>query len=300
MNEIETTITGMNRHIQPELAAWGWQIAFYLFAGGLVAGLLILCGLAWRRKDSLPESLAWWGPLMAPLILAIGLLALFADLERKLHAWRFYTAFQWGAPMSWGAWILLLVFPASVLFAVAAWWQRTSGKPLPFARQIAGWNVALGAALGVYTGILLGALSARPLWNSPVLGPLFLASGLSSAAALLYVLERDNGARHRLAISDQWLLAVEAALLALFLLGLATGGEAQRTAFHLLSGGPFTAVFWVAVVIAGMAIPVMMERLERAGRLQPSIAGPVLVLIGGFSLRAILLWAGQASGWEVL
>jgi formate-dependent nitrite reductase membrane component NrfD len=187
-----------------------------------------------------------------------------------------------------------------VLFAVAAWWTWTSGEEFPFARQIAGMNVALGVALGVYTGILLGALSARPLWNSPVLGPLFLASGLSGAAALLYAMERDSEARHKLARWDERLLAAEGVLLALFLLGLATGGEAQRSAFQLLSGGAFTAVFWVAVVFAGMAIPVLMERLERAGRLQPSLAAPLLVLIGGFSLRAILLWAGQASGWEVI
>ena len=35
-----------------------------------------------------------------------------------------------------------------------------------------------GLALGIYTGILLSAMVARPLWNSAVLGPLFLFSGL--------------------------------------------------------------------------------------------------------------------------
>ena len=34
-------------------------------------------------------------------------------------------------------------------------------------------NVVLGVALGIYTGILLNTMVARPLWNSAILGPLF-------------------------------------------------------------------------------------------------------------------------------
>lgn len=301
MKDTEQFITGMNRHVQPELAAWGWEIAFYLFAGGLVAGLMILCGLAWRRsqREPLPASLGFWGPVAAPLVLSAGMFALFLDLERKLHAFRFYTTFQWTSPMSWGAWILALVFPFAALLAAAAW-ERRQGREMPFWRAVATANVALGIALGVYTGILLGAMAARPLWNSPLLGPLFLSSGLSSAAALLYIFEPDHAARRKLAHLDLRLLGVEAAALALFLLGLATGGQAQQAAFHLLSGGPFTALFWVAVVFTGMAFPVLMDVLEARGRMQPTVAAPVLVLIGGLSLRAIILLAGQASGWEVL
>ena len=47
-------------------------------------------------------------------------------------------------------------------------------------------NMLVGIALGIYTGILLGTLGARPLWNSALLGPLFLFSGLSTAAAVLH------------------------------------------------------------------------------------------------------------------
>ena len=43
-------------------------------------------------------------------------------------------------------------------------------------------GLRFGIALGIYTGILLSAMVARPLWNSAILGPLFLFSGLSAAA----------------------------------------------------------------------------------------------------------------------
>ena len=54
-------------------------------------------------------------------------------------------------------------------------------------------NIVLGVALGIYTGILLSSLGARPLWNSALLGPLFLASGLSAAAAFVHLVARRRG-----------------------------------------------------------------------------------------------------------
>ena len=53
--------------------------------------------------------------------------------------------------------------------------------------------MALGVVLGIYTGILLSAFGARPLWNSAVLGLLFLISGLSSAAAFVHMVAKDHG-----------------------------------------------------------------------------------------------------------
>ena len=45
----------------------------------------------------------------------------------------------------------------------------------------------LGVGIGIYTGILLNTMVARPLWNSAILGPLFLFSGLSAGAAMMHI-----------------------------------------------------------------------------------------------------------------
>ncbi|MCS7041587.1 MAG: polysulfide reductase NrfD [Bryobacteraceae bacterium] len=309
MMPMDIDIAGKNPETFPVLHVWGWEIALYLFLGGLAAGLLVLAGWAHRRAHSSPPgpALGWMAPVLAPAVLGVGMFALFLDLENRLNVWRFYTAFRLTAPMSWGAWILVLVFPAALLFAWAAWSEFgppgrrwVTGAPFPLRRWIAGLNIVLGVALGVYTGILLGALGARPLWNSPLLGPLFLASGLSAAAALLVLLEKDGQWRDRLAALDLRFLAAEALLLALFFLALATGGHAQRAAAGLFFGGPYTAVFWVMVAFAGIALPAWLERLERRRRIAHSAVAPVLVLFGGLALRAVILLAGQASHWEVL
>src|SRR5512147_535263 len=113
MPPVELLSTRANPLVDPALHVWGWEIPVYLFLGGWVAGLLVLSG--WRlltggaRQASCVCGLMPWASL---LLLSAGMLALFLDLEHKLHVWRLYTTFEIASPMSWGAWILLLVYPA--------------------------------------------------------------------------------------------------------------------------------------------------------------------------------------------
>jgi formate-dependent nitrite reductase membrane component NrfD len=133
-----------------------------------------------------------------------------------------------------------------------------------------------------------------------VLGPLFLLSGLSSAAALLAVLEPSAQARHRLSSLDLCFIAAETAALVLMFIGLASGGAAQRAAAYLFFGGAYTALFWIGIVFTGLLLPAVIEYLHRTGQAQATVYPAVLVLLGGFALRVIILFAGQASRWEYL
>jgi len=286
----ELELYGVNPGISDQLHVWGWEIPVYLFLGGLAAGLMVLSGASvltgrterWRFTNSV-------GPLIGFVALVVGMGALFLDLEYKLHVFRFYTAFKVASPMSWGSWILVLVFPAMLLgaFSFGTW-----------RRPIAILNVVLGSALGIYTGILLGALGARPFWNSGVLGPLFLASGISAAAALIHMAAGSEDERRALAKVDVVALGIEAVLLALLVIQLATGGEASRRAADLVLGGPFTAPFWVLVVLLGIVLPLVIQGLAIARRIHHTAWGPALVLFGGLALRTVIVYAGQVSEWR--
>lgn len=282
-----------NPAVDPTLHVWGWEIPVYLFLGGLAAGLLALPAAMELARGRRPDSVfVRLGPLLAIAALSLGMFALFLDLERKSHVVRFYLAFQPASPMSWGAWILLVVYPV----AIAAW-----RDPPGLSRRAVLWAaVGVGAALGVYTGILLGAMAARPGWNSAVLGPLFLASGLSSGAALMLLLPLDGADRHTLVRWDAALLATEAALVGLLLLGFASGDEAGRLAFRQLAVDAYAPAFWSLVVIAGIAVPLAIEALELRRGLPFTIVAPALVLAGGLSLRFVLVMSGQASSYADL
>ncbi len=297
--------------IDPHLEIWEWPIAAYLFLGGMVAGLMILNG-AWRLtgKGGDSSSTVRLGPIWAPILLSIGMFFLWIDLSYKVHVYRFYMTFQFGSPMSWGAWILLLVYPAQILALALPGGLESFGKPLRFLNPIWDWlkkfaaripnttaalNIVFGVMLGIYTGILLSAFAARPLWNSALLGPLFLVSGLSTAAAWNMLFKPTKTELNLLGRTDIGLLIVEFLFLILFLIGLLTGGEGHQGAGLLLLGGEFTAVFWVFVIGVGITIPLWLEIRESLGRYAPRWSAPVFILIGGLALRIILVKAGQIS-----
>ena len=143
------------------------------------------------------------------------------------------------------------------------------------------------------TGILLSTLGARALWSSALLGPLFLVSGISTGAAFLLLFGVSPGERRFATRWDLLAMGREALLLTLFIIGLSTSGASGKEAAHLLLGGPFTAPFWTLVVIAGLAVPCALELSESRLHLRATAAAPALVLLGGLSLRWILVAAGQ-------
>jgi len=305
----EIVSTRANPMIDPALHVWGWEIPVYLFLGGFVAGAMMLFG--WllhterhRRKGSIAERLPWWGIAA----LGVGLLALFLDLEKKPQAWRLYTTFLPRSPMSWGAWILLFVFP--VLVADAALVTRELSALLPSrisswlhapknARPIAITNAVLGAALGIYTGLLLSSLGGRPFWMSAALGPLFLVSGLSSAAAFAHLTAKRVEERELFARSDNAFLAAELLFIALLLIGLSSAARAPAEAAKLVLGGPYTAVFWVGVVGIGILLPLLTQALAVSHRIHHTPIGPILVLAGGYLLRVVVVAAGQHSHFGI-
>ena len=315
----ELISTAQSPWVDPHLHVWGWEIPVYLFLGGWTAGIMVLCGWAlWKgQRDERPHatfSLASSGLFMlAFMAISLGMGALFLDLEHKLYVWRLYLTFEPASPMSWGAWILMLVYPVLVMGMLLdpprnlmnrfpriepAWTSLTDNLTV---RRVTGLvAICAGVALGIYTGILLSALGARPLWSSAILGPLFLFSGLSAAAAFAHWASPDQPEREYLAKIDNQFLASELAMVFLFLIGLTTSTEAHLQAARLFLGGPYTAVFWVGVVGIGIVLPLIIQSLAVTHRVPHTPLAPVLVLLGGLALRFVIVSAGQISHWARL
>lgn len=310
---IETTITSgrMNPGVDPVLHAWGWEIPVYLFLGGLIAGILFFSALFYlRNRTEQYRTTVKIAPLFVPALLSIGLLALFLDLTHKLYFWRLYTTIRWESPMSWGAWTLLLIFPVSLLWAATFlkdvfpnWNWRFS-----IIEKIINWSVRqrkwlayslilLAVILGMYTGILLSAFNARPFWNTSILGPLFLVSGLSTGTAFILLLSKSHEERSVLNRIDLGLIVIEIFLIIHLFMGFLAGTEVHIQAAHLFLGGPYTAVFWTFVVGLGLVVPMLAEWLELRGYKVPVQIPAILVLLGGLILRFIVVDAGQSSRW---
>jgi len=149
--------------------------------------------------------------------------------------------------------------------------------------------------LGIYTGILLSAFNARPLWNNSILGPLFLTSGLSTGAAAIILLSKSHKERRMFSTIDLVLIAIELFLITHMIMGMLAGSQVQIEASELLLGGEFTITFWVFVVILGLVFPAILEIFELIGFKVPAIAPAILVIIGGLVLRFVMIDAGQLT-----
>ncbi|RJP66204.1 MAG: polysulfide reductase [Ignavibacteriales bacterium] len=307
MNELTTT--RHNEMIDPLFHVWEWQIPVYLFLGGMVAGMMIIGGyFLFRGREKEHNCACFQLPLISFILISLGMLALFLDLEHKLYVWRLYTTFKIKSPMSWGAWILVLVYPALIINMLLKippfikgkfiWLENLSAKineNKKLVKIIGLVNLLLGVLLGIYTGVLLSTLGARPLWNTSILWLLFLVSGLSTAAAFVHMIAKNKEEREMLAKADNLFLTSEIFVIILMIIGLLSSSDAQINAVMLILNGPYAPVFWVLVIGMGILVPLLIQSLAVNHKIKHTPVAPIMVIIGGLILRFVIVYAGQYS-----
>lgn len=321
----EITITGLNAITYPYLEVWDWRIVIYLFLGGLSAGMLVMCSIANLRIPKQPvEELAQCvrAPLIAFIILAIGAQFIILDLGKPQSLiWGFLT-FQPLSLMSWGTWGVPAVLLANGLYILAvipkdqryrlkfSFLIKWSEKLAPKMRPIAKLNFALGIFLGIYTGVLLSSFSAIPLWNNATLPILFLVSALSSGAAMIVIIAKNNDIKFLFTKIDIWLIVAELVIILLFFYGLYTSTAPYKNAiapFFSLSDEHF--LFAIALIVIFLILPLALRiKLGELKEFEDGIHAEFtksqifrmnfaasLVLIGTLILRAAIVYAGQLT-----
>lgn len=313
---------------------WGFLIILYLFLGGLSAGLFFASAVAtfFNDADDRLKRIARWGALLAPWPVALGSTVLIFDLGNWYRFYKLFLHFRWLSPMSIGAWLLMLFTLVSLVYAYAWLLEKErqwlfSKLPRPFSflqalnvdidtyrRTLAAIGTPLAVGVGIYTGVLLGAVQSRPFWNTNLVAQLFLFSALSTGCAVLmlaFALSRKAVAVEELRmlyVLDIGLLTLEFFIVLPYLVHGQLSVEAVRDSLHLILGGPFTVVFWVFFLWFGLLLPLGIE----IGEMMPALlyksslharkwlvgATAVLILSGGFLLRYVFVFAGQMSAFK--
>ena len=305
MNPIPDTFFTTSPH-------WGWYIVLYFFVGGIAGGCCFLAGLLhfFGGPEDRPTIRAGYVIGLIGAVLSALLLTL--DLTKPLRFWHMILMSHRGAPlfkpwspMSVGAWGLLVFGGVTLMGTLGALGETRSrwrgaawlARGLPGA-LLAGSSALLGLFVAGYTGVLL-AVTNRPIWaESPLLGALFLCSGVSTAAATLLLLRQRIGQAEStgrwLTGYDRRLLALELVLLVGFLFSL---GQVARVWIGWTGG-----VLLLGVVGAGIVAPALLEARswrgepparEVATRPRPGWLVPGLVLLGGFLLRLVVIAASS-------
>ncbi len=271
---------------------WGWNIATYLFFGGL-GGATLALGILGELRFKMGK---WFGiitSLLGLAILSFGLIWLVIDLINPL---RFLLAF-WIAGF-WHSWIargMVLINGAyifGVLYAIAAYLEKdTFKKWMGYIAMFCGFGVT------TYTGLLLNANVAIPFWHTPALPILFTVSALSTGCALLMLIlaaMKSHEAEHFFHFVEGFdilLISLELLIIFAYLDFARLGNAAVMKSAHMLMANP---LFTIGFVVLGLITPLILEAFASVKHSAKGLAGvaSILVLIGGYLLRYLIVWSG--------
>jgi formate-dependent nitrite reductase membrane component NrfD len=267
---------------------------------------------------------ARWGAVLAPPLVILGTAMIIFELGsfQAGNYFRFINLFLTinMSPMSIGSWVLALFILVSLVYAYTFIGREAhAGDEMHNLRKMLAWAmVPLGVGVALYTGILLGAMPARPFWNSPILAMLFLISSLSTGVAAILLVRSLFGEKNQddgqafeqqsylLSSSDMLLIGLEVLVIFLFIMYAHLTIGNVEAALTVIMGGELTTLFWLGFVVLGLLLPAAIELKYVIPTLlyQKAYAIPrtmefvicALVIVGGFMLRYIVVIAGQITG----
>lgn len=297
-------------------------VVCYLFLGGAGAGLALVLSVLGLlvpracvstppgvrlRPNAAYRKLLGSGFAAAVVLLALGIVCLLADLgnAERVILLLLQPAVSY---LSVGSWALAACLVLAGALALA--WLGAGVWSLAVVRALHAIAALVAAVVMVYTGLLLQSLGAVPLWSTPWLPALFVASSLSCGIACVLALAQLTGAAHafaatlgRLAAVDAVVIVIEAAVVAVYVhaasqaaVPLSNGTElAAAQSIHELIAGENAQLFWAGFVALGLAVPLVLDGvLATRRRPLPGVAlfAAACVLAGGFVMRFCVVAAG--------
>jgi formate-dependent nitrite reductase membrane component NrfD len=276
---------------------WEWYIVWYFFLGGIAGGVYALGAILRVMGDERDAPVARLAFLLSLPVLALCPILLTLDLGRPLRFWHmlvnsrtFELNFKYVSPMSVGVWVLLIFGLFALVSFLEALASLRGGRAPFLSGGLGRVFVIVGAVFGLflagYTGVLL-SVSNQPIWSDTwALGALFLASGLSVAAAALSLVTRlgrhELSAEAKLTRVDRYFTILELVLLVLFFVSLGALGA------RFLE--PRWMALWVVVLI-GTLVPLALHFSTE--RRAPAMLAAVLTLVGGLALRIVVVFGAQ-------
>jgi molybdopterin-containing oxidoreductase family membrane subunit len=220
-------VTGMNDHV-----SWGLYISNMAFLVGVAAAavILVLPAYVLHDVDFSRAVLIAEGVAVAALVMCLA----FVMANSPGYPWKWWrltpgigllnwpnSMLAWDVIMLNGYLVLNLVIPFYILYQHFIGREPSKKKYVPFIYVSVVWAVSIH----LVTAFLFAGLPARPFWNSPLLGPRFLASAFTAGPAFMILLLGFIRTHSKYAIAD----------VAIQKLAIATTVAAQANLVMLLS-----------------------------------------------------------------
>jgi tetrathionate reductase subunit C len=280
--------------------AFGIFIAVYFYLTGLSAGSFILSTLAYGFGMERYKSLGRVGVVLATALLIIAPLFLLLHIGVPHRAWHLFVYLNFQSPITWGSFLLIL-YPINCI--VYGYFMFREQKKLTRLFGLIG--IPLAISVHGYTGFILAFGKARALWNTALMPILFLVSAIVSGIALMILVcvvkdrffsklkKIDYPLLENLGKMLAWVIVFD-----LFLVGcdilvlLISHTEAQETA-HLLLAGNFFPLFLIVENLLGKIVPFILLVVPRFRNLVTMIIASLLVVIGIFFMRYVVVLGGE-------
>jgi len=297
-----------------EELTWGILLAAYLFVGGMAGGAYIIGALAdiFGKDREECKVLSKSGVYVSLFSIILGLVFLVLDLGRfevdPLSPLNAYVNFPTSI-MSVGTWIITAFTVVSLMTAIL--WFFKGNKYIRKLFEIVG--LVLGISTAAYTGILLTFARGRPFWNTPFLPSVFVVSGMLTGLAMALFLipiiavfmprffedfrelvDSRKDFAQLLIGSQQYLVVLIVIEILLVMIELGTGHGAASLTSGSLSAPFFTYIILGLIVPLGIAYySQKVENVEYSLLVPANVFSFILILVGGFLLRYVILTAGQ-------
>lgn len=279
---------------------WGTDVALYMWTKSIAAGVMLVAALvALFGRVAGPASsplVTVFAPLLAILFLVATTVLLVVDLEKPAKFYTILTRPQWKSWLTRGAVILMgfgIVTALWLLPEVSAVIVGRDLLPIWFFRMLAVPVVLFAAAAAGYTAFLLAQCTGRELWATPLAAPHLVVQALVAGSAALVIagVAVSAGGAFLPAVFLFTLLAHAAFVAAE--LGMPHRSPHVSRAVDTIVRGKYASIFWLAVIAAGVALPLATVLLLGAFPLAWSFAA-ACALVGLFAWEYVWVFGGQA------
>jgi formate-dependent nitrite reductase membrane component NrfD len=224
--------------------------------------------------------------------------------ERALLMYKSFVNFDSWMPV--GAWS---IFCGTIIFGLYAlsnteWVTNKIGFLKKWRTALAITGLPFAVLIVGYTGLLLSAIWDHPLWGTMWLPGFVIASALCMGTVFItaYVVLCENGEgadrlQRLLKTCSVALTAIAGIVLGCYLGVVSSGSEVAAESVEILTSGAVSSLFWIVGIGCGLLIPLLVnlvllikKDLTLSGLLP--MLGVVCCLVGGFTLRLVILMAG--------
>ncbi len=280
--------------------AFGIFIAVYFYLTGLSAGSFILSTLAYGFGMEKYKSLGKVGVILATVLLVIAPLFLLLHIGVPHRAWHLFVYLNFESPITWGSFLLIL-YPINCIIYGYFMFKEQKKQTRLFGLI----GIPLAVSVHGYTGFILAFGKARALWNTALMPILFLVSAIVSGIALMILVciikdrffskqkKIDYPLLENLGKMLAWIIVFDLFLVLCDILVLLISHSDAQAAAHLLLSGKLFPLFLIVENLLGKIVPFVLLSVPRFRNLATMIIASLLVIIGIFFMRYVVVIGGE-------